>query len=206
MTDDDGRITIGHDCTPAERAAAQAILGGHRLELLHLGRVARALRSNLLGWVLFIICAMTFFWMLRHRTSRQVAPRALLADLPLDAVVAVAVFTLGAICSVVSFVLVAVARRAEARRWQGQLRYSFGAHGITQQRPGRADAFSWERFCGVDETHELLIVRDAPKHGIVLPKRLFASDAETKTARRMLHENVVRRETPPAPGDAPTHS
>jgi hypothetical protein len=98
---------------------------------------------------------------------------------------------------------VTVARRERREKDAGVGRhataYTFGEDGLTETAGVKSTHWYWPGFHSFAETERLLVIRDRPEEGRVIPKRLFASEAEIGQVRELL----ARKLAPPPPPQPP---
>ena len=206
-------ISIQYDITPKERTEGRSILV--RPNEAHRKRFWR----GLFGWVLFLLLAVLFFLMMnRNRDGPTTGPRVQRpvetpAPAPIGSrehrlrLIAVAVWTGSAVvfagvlsCSVV------LVRRETRKRDSGagprRTTYTFTEDALVEASGAKTTQIYWPAFHSFAETQSLFVIRNDPEQGPVIPKRLFASEAEVGEVRELL----VRKLTPPPVPDPPAPS
>jgi hypothetical protein len=205
-------ISVEYNVTPRERTEGRSALIP----------TAAAIRKRqgwkgLIGWVLFLLLAVLFFLMMMQNEGRlgggRAPPRPVETEKPAQEdprvhrlrLIAVAVCVASAPVFVavmwVSFVFV---RREQRRRDAGlgryRTRYAFTEDALVETAGSKTTFLYWPAFRSFAETQALFVIRNTPDQGPVIPKRLFASEAEVGAVRELL----VRKLTPPpVPQDAP---
>lgn len=63
--------------------------------------------------------------------------------------------------------------------------------GIVIERPNKRTEYRWSRFSTFIETETLFMLRAGPSNGLVLPKRMFASEESVAEVRALLHAHAL---------------
>jgi hypothetical protein len=194
-------ISIEYRITPQERKEGQGVLVRPGA-----GKRKRQTWGALAGWVFFVLLAVLFFLMLRNRTAPVTAPRVeppattspddgrrqSLRTIAVSTCVGSAAVFVGVTWGAFFF-----ARREQRKKDAGVGRYrvvyTFGEDGLTETAGVKSTHQYWAGFHSFAETERLLVIRERPEEGPVIPKRLFGSEAEVGQVRELL----VRKLTPP---------
>jgi hypothetical protein len=195
-------ISIVYDCTQNEREQGIRLIPSPQSGKRQPG----SFRRGLLGWLLFIATAAILFVWLKDSApvpARRPIVHTGAPDLSIPVKISILVFLIGAAIWAGGFVLTSIARRTGWRRWNGVATYSFDDAGVTFRRPGRVDQYRWPHFLGVEEGHDVFVIRTNARMGMIFPKRLFGSDQQR--FRTLLQSHVVRPAIPLAMGFEVNH-
>jgi hypothetical protein len=193
-------ISIAYDVTPTERREANYLLSAPRdAQGKPRGSPPTAGRS-VIGWIIFLAVAAGLFALLRqqpHGTDPAPRPRSY-PSMPV--MIAMGVFGAGAACWIAAGVLMHVIRRRRERRPLHDVTMSFDEEGLTERTTGRTNVSFWARFTGLDEGRTVFVLRRTAREGIIIPKRLFADDAERERFRLLMQRHIARPAIPMALG------
>jgi hypothetical protein len=178
-----------YDCTPGENAVASQVLAGAKFNHPLALKPRTGPGRGVFGWVLFVALGAMLYVLLDRPSPHPLTDR--IRALPADAIIALFVLGLGVVLIAISASLMAAARRVQASRWKGQMRYEFSDRGVVCSRPGRREWCAWEFFTTFDEISILFVLRTSPKFGLVFPKRLFADEAEIARFRALLRRSLT---------------
>lgn len=176
-------VTCVYDCTREELAHAEAFLAGSTNgKSPPMSDATRKMRT-VLGWVLFLGLVMLLIFLMQRRGHLPSIQTPTLVDL--------IVLGAGVVCLIWAVHCINTSRIATLQRWRGQVHCSFDAEGITQQRPGKRDFWTWGCFCGFKETCAVFVVLFDNKNALVYPKRLFRED-DLVLLRELLNGKLAR--------------
>jgi hypothetical protein len=206
-------ISVEYNLTPRERTEGRSAL--IRPEAANRRPLSW---KALIGWMLFILLAVLVYFMLRNYEARlggphverpvETAPAP--ATTPADAraqrlrLIALAACTgSAAVFVAVDWASYLLARREQRARDSGGGRhrttYTFADDALIETSGAKTTRLYWPAFHSFAETDRLFVVRNSPDQGPVIPKRLFASEAQVSQVRELL----VRKLTPPPLPESP---
>jgi hypothetical protein len=201
-------ITFAYDCTPSELQEARAFLGqpaeGERTKHFRLKYRRRkpSFGRGVFGWLLFVAAAILLMIYLKQaglsQPGRVPAHPATVTPSGSNSWVMLSGITvaIGAAAVGVAAGLVMASQRAQRRRWKGKVQMSIQMEGLVERRPGMVTTHFWEVFRGVEVTDRLLLLRSEATRATVIPKRLFASDAECTRAVGLLRHHTTKAAIP----------
>lgn len=197
LDDPKAPITIVYDFSSRERREAANLLArspGKR------GRVTTTSRT-LWSWLIFVIVAAALFMWLKQSQPPRPRRAALIRKPDVERwsqpdQIAIGMLATGAACFGLLFVLAVRWARQSRSRWDGQLCLAFDDRGVTQRRPGRTELLRWIGVRGFEEGPMVFVLRSDKQHGIVVPKRLLATNEQCDRLRELLRRHTIRPAVP----------
>jgi YcxB-like protein len=195
-------ISFVYDCNSSEQMEASRILAlepGQRAS----GRSGPGPREpsakrGFVGWILFIgLAVMLFFLVNRNAKSTVSVPDV---PTPWPVTVAEAVLALGVLLFLIGWQKARGYVVRDKRKWDGQKTYTITLQGLAQHHPGREEFYNWGYFIDFDESKWIFVLRTQRSRGMVIPKRLFADEAQRAQFRELLVQKFTRQAIPTAFG------
>jgi hypothetical protein len=201
LDDPNGTITIASDSTRRERREASNLLARPPGVPAGARNPATKLSRGLTGWLIFVAVAALLFVWLRHQPSNR--PRRAARSRPEPAValsaadeIAIGTLATGVACIGLFFVVAVRWARESRSRWEGRQSLAFDHRGVTRHRPGHTHLLRWSGIRGFEEGPSVFVLRSDKLQGIIVPKRLLASDEQRDRLRELLRHHTIRPAVP----------
>jgi hypothetical protein len=182
-------VSVVLESTAAERRQGAQLLANRRASKIKKSRLPG---KGAIGWIILVVMIVALQLLIHHDRPARQQPAVPSRPLPASSIRAIGLFVLGAVCLITTIVWGLRPLRAQRLRWDGTITSVFHQDGLTIIRPGKTHALKWRFFRGFDDGPDVLVLRTAPKHGLIFPKRLFQGDSQLAAIVAILRENVSR--------------